>query len=166
MSGVSDIFGRLLDELVPMEESKASGEAPPREISPRPEPTPPPPEPIVEEVETQAPPPPPPRTSTRTVAVAPASATVTPEPAAASVPRAPAPAQQKAVERVIVPFLTDLKILEKCSEKDRKYLELFDGSLSLNEISRKLGVTFFDALQVANKYKNMGRVDMKEVIRG
>jgi hypothetical protein len=82
-------------------------------------------------------------------------------------PPSPPPRQQPRVaERVIVPFLNDLKVLEKCSDKDRRFLEMFDGTLSLREIAKKLGVPFFDALQVANKYKNMGKVDMKEIMRG
>jgi hypothetical protein len=74
--------------------------------------------------------------------------------------------QPKVAERVIVPFLNDVKVLEKCPEKDRKFLEMFDGTLSLRGIANRLGVPFFDVLQVATKYKNMGKVDMKEIIRG
>jgi hypothetical protein len=153
MSGVGDKFGRLLDELIVMEEAKSGEGSPPGDMavtarsgSSEASSTPP----QVEVEETTAPEPPAERPE---VTVAP------------PVPRV-AKVQPKASERVIVPFLNDIKILERCPEKDRRFLELFDGTLSLKEIAQRLGVPFFDALQAANKYKNMGKVEMKEIIRG
>jgi hypothetical protein len=153
MSGVGDKFGGLLDEIVTAEESR-SDEAPvsieneikTRPISPPPMKSQPTPTPKTRENETPPPSPPP---VTRLEAVTP-------------------PLREKTVlaERVIVPFLNDIKLLERCPEKDRKFLEMFDGTLSLRSIATKLGVPFFDVLQVANKYKTMGKVNMKEIIRG
>jgi hypothetical protein len=155
MSGVTDKFGRLLDELIVLEEAKPSAERAPEEVPVEAEEIPPPPpEPVVEE---EAEPPAPPLQQVVNIP------TVAPAPSA---PSAPVSEKRKATERVIVPNLTDIKLLEKCPDKDRKFLELFDGKLSLNDIAKRLGVPFFDALQVANKYKNQGKVDMKEVIRG
>jgi hypothetical protein len=153
MSGVGDKFGGLLDEIVTSEESK-SGEAPvsleseikTRPISPPPMKSQPIPVPKTRENET---PPPSPAQVTRSETVAP-----------------PVHEKTMVAERVIVPFLNDIKLLERCPEKDRKFLEMFDGTLSLRSIATKLGVPFFDVLQVANKYKNMGKVDMKEIMRG
>jgi hypothetical protein len=154
MSSVTDKFGRLLDELILLEESKPSSEPPSKEAQVEAEPSPPPPSASVEEE------PEPPEASLQLVADTSVAA-----PAIVASP-APISAKRKATERVIVPSLTDIKLLEKCPEKDRRYLELFDGTLSLNDIAKRLGVPFFDALQVANKYKNQGKVDMKEIIRG
>ena len=151
MDGVRDKFGRLLDEIIVAEESKAGEVSTPSEmevktkpIYPSPPTHPPLSEPEKLEVRTPAP------TSTPRLEV-----------------ETPALHQDiKVPERVIVPFLNDIKILEKCPEKDRKFLEMFDGTLSLRQVAKKLGVPFFDVLQVANKYKNMGKVDMKEIMRG
>lgn len=150
MSGVGDKFGRLLDELIAMEESKSGEGSPSTAVVAEAQPassaaTSSPPQVEIEETETPVPPP-----KTREEVVA----------------RPTVRAQPKSTERVIVPFLNDIKLLEKCPEKDRKFLELFDGKLSLREIAGRLGVPFFDALKVANKYKNMDKVDMKEIIRG
>jgi hypothetical protein len=156
MNAVMDKFGRLLDELIILEESKPSGERPAEEARAEAEVIPsPPPASVVEEEEAE-PPAPQPQQSVKIPAV-------TPAPAAVS---APVTEKRRSTERVIVPNLTDVKLLEKCPEKDRRFLELFDGTLSLNDIAKRLGVPFFDALQIANKYKNQGKVDMKEVIRG
>jgi hypothetical protein len=160
MNAVMDKFGRLLDELIVLEESKPSGERPPEEapVEAEPSPSPPPVSAVEEEFESVGP-------TSQEAATVP---TVAPSPVAPA-PAAPATSaavRRKATERVIVPKLTDIKLLEKCPEKDRKFLELFDGSLSLNDIAKRLGVPFFDALQIANKYKSQGKVDMKEVIRG
>ena len=151
MDGVRDKFGRLLDEVIVAEETRAGEAAPPLETEVKtkpiyPPPTAPPPLPKTERVEVRTPAP-----------------TSTPR----SEVETPAFRQDlKVPERVIVPFLNDIKILEKCSEKDRRFLEMFDGTLSLRQVAKKLGVPFFDVLQVANKYKNMGKVDMKEIMRG
>jgi len=146
MGGVADKFGRLLDELIALEESKGGAmPIPTKQAAPEEVPSPPTLTPLPEEVQ---PPPPPSRPVPREATAR------------------PAVSMRKGTERVIVPSLTDLKVLEKCPEKERRFLELFDGALSLNDIARRLGVPFFDALQIANKYKNMGKVDMKEVIRG
>nr|MDO8099410.1 hypothetical protein [Candidatus Njordarchaeota archaeon] len=146
MGSVADKFGRLLDELMALEESKGGASPVPAEqVAPEEVSNPLAPAPVPEEVQ----PPPPPS-----------------EPVSREAPVRPIVAPRKGAERVIVPSLTDLKVLEKCPQKDRRFLELFDGALSLNDIAKRLGVPFFDALQIANKYKNMGKVDMKEVIRG
>ena len=155
MGSVMDKFGRLLDELIILEESKSGGEQPPEEARVEAEETPSPSP--VSEIEEEAEPPAPPPSQPVNIPV------VAPAPAA---PSASVSDKRKTTERVIVPNLTDVKLLEKCPEKDRKFLELFDGTLSLNDIAKRLRVPFFDALQVANKYKNQGKVDMKEVIRG
>lgn len=150
MGGVGDKFGRLLDELIAMEESKTSGGSPAKDATVETEPTSSedsvaPQAVEVEEAELSVPPP-----ETQEEVVAPPPISI----------------QRKPTQRVIVPFLNDIKLLERCPEKDRKFLELFDGTLSLNEIAKRLGVPFFNALQVATKYKNMGKVDLKEIMRG
>jgi hypothetical protein len=151
MEGVRDKFGRLLDEIIVAEETKAGGvpTLPEMEVKTKPTYPPPtarPPLPETEKIEVRTP---------------------APTPAPRSEVETPTLHQDlKVPERVIVPFLNDIKILERCSEKDRKFLEMFDGTLSLRQVAKKLGVPFFDVLQVANKYKNMGKVDMKEIMRG
>lgn len=149
MGGVGDKFGRLLDELVAIEESKIGESLPSRA-------------PVVEAQPASSAPTPSPlqvKTKEKEISARPAEI-----PKVVAPPRPTSPS--KSIERVIVPFLNDIKLLEKCPEKERKFLELFDGTLSLREISQRLGVPFFDALQIANKYKNVGKVDMKEIIRG
>lgn len=153
MSSLRDKFGKLLDELILLEEAKPGGEQASKEAVVETESSPPlPAENTIEEPETPAPPPQPTASVVNAPQVAPVAASV--------------PAKGKLTERVMVPVLTDFKILERCPEKDRKFLELFDGKLSLNDIAKRLRVPFFDALQIANKYKNQGKVDLKEIIRG
>ena len=158
MGGVGDKFGGLLDEIVVSEESKTSenpvrlDEIKSRPVSPPPspiEPTPIPKKKDEKKLTSISTPAPTPKPQVHTEAVTPSIQD-----------------QTKVAERVIVPFLSDLKILERCPEKDRKFLEMFDGTLSLRTIAKKLGVPFFDVLSVATKYKNMGKVDMKEIVRG
>nr|MDO8133609.1 hypothetical protein [Candidatus Njordarchaeum guaymaensis] len=145
MGSVADKFGRLLDELIALEESKGGAmPIPIKQAAPEEVPSPPALTPVAE---VQPPPP-------------------LSRPVSREATARPAVSPRRGTERVIVPTLTDLKVLEKCPEKERRFLELFDGALSLNDIAKRLGVPFFDALQIANKYKNMRKVDMKEVIRG
>jgi hypothetical protein len=150
MGGVGDKFGRLLDEVVVMEESKGVEGLPSAAVVAEAQPANPTatsslPQVEIKKTEALGPPP----KTHKEVATRPTTT-----------------AQPKTTERVIVPFLNDIKLLEKCPEKERKFLELFDGKLSLKEISGRLSVPFFDALKIANKYKNLGKVDMKEIIRG
>lgn len=190
MSGVADKFGRLLDELITMDESRSGPDQSSRNptvetVSSYNESSS-----VVEEVQTsntvqpqipqeeqrqtqyqpQAQPEPKiqPQVRPEPKIQPPPQPETKPKPKApqSTVAVAPVTAQRKSMERVTVPVLTDPKVLEKCPDKDRRFLELFDGNLSLNEIARRLGVPYFDALQVANKYKNARKVEIKEVFRG
>jgi len=68
---------------------------------------------------------------------------------------------------VQVPVIMDESILKKCSDRERKILEMCDGERSIDEIAKETGIPFFEILQLCTKYsvkKKIKIIDRPRII--